>query len=151
MFDLKKSKGTFKGLIGENMFKLANKEAILVRFFNKNKFIQLFKTYLNKKQINFLNYYWYSLDAIKINSKEIVLYEIKTKNKYKSKLFFKPKMTKSTHEMYILAKKLGFKVKLTIVEFHENWQYEIHINSLEEKDYCIDQIKKYDRKNPRSY
>jgi len=37
MFDLKRGGGSFKGIIGECMFKLTNRTVVITRFFNKNK------------------------------------------------------------------------------------------------------------------
>ena len=63
-FNLKDCGGTFKGLIGECMFKSYSKSLVLTRFFNKNKYLQIFGQYLTESQANFLSKNWYSLDAI---------------------------------------------------------------------------------------
>ena len=67
MFNLKKGKSNYKGWIGECMFKLTDKSVELTRFFVKQKYLRIFGKYFSKNQKEFLNKYWYSLDAIKIS------------------------------------------------------------------------------------
>ena len=80
MFNLKKGGGSFKGIIGECMFKLTNKNVVITTFFNKNKFIPIFGKYLTLEQQDFLRDNWHSVDAFELlfanGRKELVLYEI---------------------------------------------------------------------------
>ena len=136
------------------MFGLSEEKVFLTRFHGKAKYLPIIQKYLNFKQKQFIDMYWYSIDAIKIqynnnnnnnNTSQVILYEIKTKNKYNTELNYKPKMTKATHEMYNYAKELGFITKLVTIFFHENWNFSIEIIDFDEKYYCIDKPKCYDR------
>jgi len=148
MYNLKDCGGTFKGLIGECMFKLTDKDIIITRFFNRLKYLEVFGKYLDKKQAIFISKNWYSLDAVKLSfvngEKKIILYEVKTRNVYNRKIFSKPKMTLETHKLYNTAKSLGFVTKLATVWLHDCWIYDIEINELNKNLYCIDKPKKYD-------
>ncbi len=148
MYNLKKCKGSFKGLVGECMFKLTDKYLIVTRFFNKAKWFNIFGKYLTQEQLNFVDAYWFSIDAIKISFegyKRIILYEIKTRNKYSQpKYFWKTKFTKSTVDIYNEALEKGFEVKIATVWLRDNWDYEVRIEDFKDADYCIDKPKKYD-------
>ncbi len=145
MYNLKKGSGTFKGLIGESMFKLTRKSAFLVRFHSKKTFLEKYQGILSLEQKLFLNKNWYSLDSIEVVGNKILLYEIKTRNKYHTPLYFKPKMTLETHYLYNEAKKLGFLTKMATVWLFDDWNYDVEINDLEENSYCIDKPKLYDK------
>jgi len=147
MFNLKRCGGSFKGTIGECMFKLTNDKVIVTKFFNKNKFFSIFGNRISKDKHEFLVLNWYSIDGIEFDNlnRNIILYEIKTKNEYKKKLHFKPKMTLSTHLLYNQAKNLGFVVKLVIVLLYENWDFGIRIEDFDESKYCIDKPKRWDK------
>src|SRR3989344_2055742 len=140
MLNVKNSNGSFKGIIGECMFKLAKKEVFLTAFFNKNKYFLLFGKWFRKEQKDFLYTYWRSFDGIEVTfnfgKPEIILYEIKTKNKYHKDLGFKPKMTQETHMLYHESKNFGIIPKLVTVWFHDNWEYTIEINEFNERNYC---------------
>lgn len=151
MYNLKKEfRGTFKGLIGECMFKLIRKKLILTQYFNKNKFLKIFK--LSNKEKVFLEKNWYSIDGIEFDyskkPRKITLYEIKTLNKsFKIKpLWNIPTMTLNTHNLYNEALNLGFDVKLAIVKLYDNWDYEVMIEDFKKKNYCISKSRKYDKK-----
>ena len=149
MNNLKKLNGTYKGLIGECMFKLTRKWVVITKYWNKLKYMQIFGKYMNSVQREFILTNWHSLDAIEITftngKKQITLYEIKTKNEYNVKLFFKLKMTESTHRIYQIAKKAGFNTKIAIVHFTDDWNYYTKIVEFNEASYCIDKPKKYDK------
>ncbi len=92
--------------------------------------------------------HWYSIDAIEIpleEGKKPILYEVKTKNKYKTFLPFKPKMTVSTQKIYLSAKELGFITKIALVELAENWEYSVTILEFDKRYYCLDKPKIYDK------
>ncbi len=149
MYNLKEGKGTFKGTIGECMFKLTNDKVVITKFFNKSKYFFIFGKYLNEKQSQFLQENWYSIDAIEIlfieGKPQAFLYEIKTRNKYARELSYKPKMTEASHALYNSSKEYGFIPKLVTVWLHDNWEYSIEIKDFHENLYCIDKPKKYDR------
>jgi len=146
MENLKKFYGTYKGLIGEYIFKLSRKFIILTKLTNKERILDYFNEMLNEKQRKFLETYWHSIDALefKKNKQEIILYEIKTKNAFKNKIY-KPKMTKHTHKVYNNAKKLGFVVKLAFVKLHNNWNFDIQELEFNQKYYYIDSPKRFDK------
>ncbi len=144
MYNLKEFYGSFKGIIGEYMFKLTNKRVVLTRFFNKPKYFLIFGKYLTREQNDFLRKNWYSIDAIELFGRNPILYEVKTKNKYSTFLPFKPKMTQAAHEIYNHAKELGFIVKIALVELKDNWEYDVSILEFDKKYYCIDKPKTYD-------
>jgi len=148
MFNLKTGKGSFKGFIGECMFKLNNRKVIMTTFFNKLKYIDVFGNYFNKEQKTFLLRNWHSFDAIEIVSEKgittFVLYEIKTRNHYHNPSWYKPKMTFRTHNLYNQSKLIGFTPKIVHVWLYDNWDYDIKITDFEGRYYCIDKEKKYD-------
>lgn len=149
MYNLKEGKGTFKGTIGECMFKLTNDKVVITKFFNKDKYFFIFGKYFDSNQLQFLKENWYSIDAIEImfleGKTQFLLYEIKTRNKYAKKLSYKPKMTEASHILYSSFRDYGFIPKLVTVWLHDNWEYIIEIENLHEGLYCIDKPKKYDR------
>ena len=150
MFDLKRGGGSFKGIIGECMFKLTNKNVVITKFFNKNKYMAVFRRHFTPIQQEFLFENWHSLDAIDIifetGIKRIILYEIKTRNKYEQELHHKPKMTLETHHLYNQAKELGFITKIATVWLLNDWKYDLEIKDFDEKDYYIDSPKLYDKR-----
>ncbi|MFC1691469.1 hypothetical protein ACFL0W_04790 [Nanoarchaeota archaeon] len=152
MLNLRECKGSFKGLIGECMFKLTNKRVVITRFFNITKYFRIFGKYLSKQQSEFLRQNWFSIDAIEITfetgRKKIRLYEIKTKNKYSKEMRFKPKITSATVKMYSKAKGLGFIVNYATVWFLSNWDFEVEILEFNEQIFYIDKPKRYDKRMP---
>ena len=151
MYNLKNGKGSFKGLIGECMFKLTDRYLVITRFFNRNKYFTVFGKYLTKEQAEFIDKNWFSIDAIKISFdggfKKVCLYEIKTKNKYADpKVFWRTKFTQSTIDVYNKAIELGFGVKVATVRLYDNWNYELEFEDFKNANYCIDKPKQYDLK-----
>tara|TARA_Y100000034_G_scaffold136768_1_gene215578 strand:+ start:15177 stop:15629 length:453 start_codon:yes stop_codon:yes gene_type:complete len=150
MYNLREGKGTFKGLIGECMFKLTRKNLILTRFFGKNKFFKIFSTKISYLEREFLYKNWFSIDAIEFDysqkPRKIVLFEIKTQNYYRNRKFnWKPKMTLATHNIYKEALRLEFDVKMVIIELYDAWDYDAKIKDFNESDYYIDKPKRYDK------
>ena len=146
MYNLKKCGGSFKGIIGECLFKLTNDKVIVTKFFNKSKYLDIFGGYFNEEQKLFLINNWYSIDAIDIFP-NITLYEIKTRNRYAKPLYFKPKMTLQTHNLYNEAKRLKFNVVMITIWLNEEWDYDVEMQEFDEKNYCIDKSKRYDKKS----
>ena len=147
MHNLKKIKGTFKGIIGECLFKSTSNWVFLTRSHNRKFFFNAYQQFLIKEQITFLDQNWYSLDAIECSFKErkITIYEIKTKNKYAFDLGYKPKASASTIIIYEKALTLGFVVKSAEVILYENWNFCVEIKNYSKNNYCIDKPKKYDK------
>jgi hypothetical protein len=150
MNNLKEGKGTYKGLIGECMFKMTRPYLIVTKFFNKRKYFEIFGNKFSKFENEFIDKNWFSIDAIEINysikPRKVVIYEIKTVNEYKNpNLHWGIKMTLSTHKIYNEALKLGFDVKFAIVHLLDNWNYEIEIVDFDKLDYYIDKPKPYDK------
>ena len=146
MENLKKFYGTYKGLIGEYIFRLTKKSTILTKITDKEKIINYFDEMLNAQQKKFLETYWHSIDALefKREKQEIILYEIKTRNYHKVN-HYKPKMTQHTHEVYNKAKKLGFIVKLIYINLHNNWNFEVEELEFDRRYYFIDSPKRFDK------
>jgi hypothetical protein len=153
MYNLKRGKGTYKGIIGECLFKLTRKYLILTKFFNKNKYFLEFGNGFSEEQIQFLSENWYSIDAIEFfydsGVRKTILFEIKTLNDFyfeKLKGINKiPKFTKNTWDMYHLALNKGFDVKVAIIWLKNNWNYEIEIIDIDKCRYVIDDPKIYDK------
>ena len=150
MHNLKEQKGTFKGVIGECMFKMTSRHAFLTRVHPKWKFFTATNKYLTDEQKQFIDKNWYSLDSIEIqfidNKPEVLLYEVKTQNKLHNRpSWWKPKITQTTAVLYEQAIKIGFCVKLAIVEFQENWNFEVKILDYASDHYSVDRLKKYDK------
>ena len=151
MYDLQSFNGCYKGNIAECMFKLVNANLVITKFFNKAKYMQIFGKYYNQDQIKFLNDNWYSIDGIEIKFvngvKNIILYEIKSKNAVYSKFKKWPlKITRNTFEIYSKSKSLGFQPKLATVWFLENWHFDVKIKDFDSARWTIDKPKKYDKK-----
>ena len=146
MHDLTTKNGSFKGYIGECMFRLAEPRAYLVRYIGKSWYIETHCQQLSDAQHEFLQKYWYSLDAISVDTTKITLYEVKTRNEYSyNNPQWKNKFTKSTVDIYRKALSLGFTVLVATVVLHKNWQYDILLEPFDHAIYCIDAPKKYDR------
>ena len=151
MYNLRVPGGTYKGIIGECMFKLTRRYLILPKFFNKFKYFKIFSDRLSLEEKNFLNKYWFSIDALEFDyskkPRKIVLFEIKTISN-PSFCDHKPeemiKMTLATHNIYTEAKSLGFDVKIAIVELLDNWNYEVELVDFDKCNYYVDKPKKYD-------
>ena len=147
MFNVKKAGGTFKGIIGECLFKLTNDSVIITKFFNKEKFFFYFSKYFTCEQESFLRKHWFSIDAIEVNgisNKAVIIYEIKTRNKYSKGLYFKPKMTENTSTIYSNAKSLRIEVQMVTVWLYQNWEYDVEIKEFDLDDFCIEKPKTYD-------
>jgi len=136
------------------LFKQTKKYLIVTKFFNKNRYFNIFRDKLLKEERNFLDKNWFSIDAIEFdytkNPRKIVLFEIKTLNDfYYSKLNGIngiPKFTRATIEMYKEALKVGFDVKVAIVWLKENWNYDVEIIDFCKCKFIIDEPKRYDRR-----
>lgn len=150
MYNLKRGGGTYKGLIGECMFKLTRRCLIVTKFFNKKKYFEIFGDRFSKKEYNFLDKNWFSIDAIEIDytktPRKIVLFEIKTLNEYYArKSNWIPSLTFSTYKIYNEALRSGFDVKFAIVWLKDNWEYDVEIVDFKNLDYYVDKPKKYDK------
>lgn len=146
MYNLKNGKGTYKGMVGECLFKLTRQYLILPKFFNKNKYFMIFSKKFTIEQVKFLKENWYSIDSIEFIDNKPVLFEIKTRNKYLNpKSNWLPKMTLATHNMYKKAIKLGFIVKVAHVWLLDDWNYSIELIPIENFKYTIDKPKQYDK------
>jgi len=145
---MKRCGGSFKGLIGECMLKLTRNDLVITKFFNKQKYLSVFDNYLSDKQKQFLLENWYSVDGIELQFdsgyKQIILFEIKTRNRYYPDKKFKPKMTLRTHEIYNKSREFGFMPVIATVWLEENWNFDIELTEFDEKYYCIDKPKPYD-------
>ena len=153
MYNLKRGGGTYKGIIGECLFKLTRKYLILPKFFNKKKYFGIFGDRFSDRQLEFLDLNWHSIDALEFiyeqGIRKITLFEIKTLNDF----YFEklkginriPKFTKNTIDMYSSALNNGFDVKVAIVWLKENWDYDVEILDFEECRYFTNDPKKYDK------
>jgi len=154
MYNLKRGKGTYKGLIGECLFKLTRRYLIVTKFFNRDKYFEIFKDKLSEEERGFLYKNWFSIDALEFdynkNPRKVVLFEIKTLNDFyyqkMNGLNRIPKITLNTFNLYNEALKKGFDVKIAIVWLKENWDYNIEITDFNKCKYLIDKSKKYDKK-----
>lgn len=131
MNSLKKSSGTFKGLAGECMFRLVNRETILTHFQPREQAIKQLQETYNKEQINFLLNNWDTIDAI--NIKETKIYEIKTKSCDYGK--YKIRVMANCHNTLKKASKIGIKPILAKIIFEEDWLYRVV-----EKDYLLEDL-----------
>ncbi len=148
MFNLKESNGTYKSLIGECMFKLTKRYVVINKYWSKTRYFAIFGSHLTRQQMEFLNDYWHSIDAIEIDfskGKKIILYEIKTKNMNKKISGFKPKITETAVLLYNKAIETGFFVQIATICFHNNWNYSIQLLDFTEQNYQIGEQKPYDR------
>jgi len=148
MYNLKRGGGTYKGIIGECMFKLTRRYLILTKFFNKKKYLDFFGGRFSIEQKSFIDNHWYSIDALEFIYGKITLFEIKTLNDfYYSKLDGinrVPQFTQHTIEIYKEALRLGFDVKVAVVWLKENWDYEVSISDFDKCNYFVDGSRKYD-------
>lgn len=121
MNSLKKASGTFKGLAGECMFRLVNKNTILTHFQPKEHAEKQLRETYTKEQITFLLNNWNTIDAI--DTKETKIYEIKTKScNYGN---YKIRMIANCHNTLKKAKKIGIKPILAKIKLEEDWLYSV--------------------------
>ncbi len=140
MPNLKEQGGTYKGLIGEILFVAAHTEFIFPRFHPKWKYLP--NKPVDEQQREFLNRNWYSIDALSWDGTHIV--EVKTRNRYKIVLPYKPKASLKSVQVLLQAEQLGFKVSLATVWLEENWDYSIEIEPFDASKLSIDREKLYD-------
>ncbi len=147
-YNLRKLKGTFKGIIGECMFKLIRKSSFLTWFTRYNEFISYNKQYISQREADFLRRFWHSIDAVEIKDNRLVIYEIKTKNYYSAyyEKRFQPEITKASYNAYMLAKKIGIRVWLVKILFFDNWKFSICYKEINRSNCFIDKEKRYDKK-----
>lgn len=146
MYNLLNQGGTFKGLIGEAMFKLTRNNAYMTRFHSFEFINYRFNDKLSKEQLEFLKENWYSLDVIEIsNSGLITLFEVKTQNYLNFKQGYQHKITKNCYYLYSTAKELGFVVKVARVQLMGDWNYRVLIDDLDYVFFNVDRPKKYDK------
>jgi hypothetical protein len=143
MHNLKQSGGSYKGFCGEIMFKLTRRNAILTRYWTKQKWLMYYGNRLSEAQIDFLREHWYSLDCIELADRPLI-FEIKTKNEYNVTLQYKQKITENTVRLYLLAETLGFHVVSATVLFKDDWNYDVVEKEFDPDDFCIDKPKRYD-------
>ena len=145
MYNLKRLNGTFKGNIGECMFKLTRHNFFLTRFHSKNETLNKVSEYLTSEQKRFLRSNWYSIDGFEVINRCVVLYEVKTRNRHKTARLYKPKTTLAEVMMYRIARNIGFKVRIVNVWFEDNWDFSVQINEYNENEFYVDKPKPYDR------
>ncbi len=148
MFNLKESKGAYKDLIGECMFKLTRRCAVITKYWSKTRYFAIFGNHLTRQHMEFLDDYWYSIDGIEIDfskEKKVILYEIKTKNINKKISGFNPKITEKAVLLYKKAIDNGFSVQIATICFHNNWNYSIQLLDFAEQNYQIGEQKPHDR------
>lgn len=153
MYNLKKVSGSYKGWIGECLFKVTRKYVILTRFFSKNKYFKIFEDKLTNDEKQFLDKNWFSIDALEFDytklPRRLVLYEVKTLNDYfNSKLNGLnriPKITLNSYKMYTEALVRGFDVKVVFVWLRNSWNYDIEIFDFNKCKYYVDKPKLYDK------
>jgi hypothetical protein len=153
MYNLKRGGGTYKGIVGECLFKLTRRYLILPKFFNKEKYFKIFGERLSKDEANFIDNNWHSLDAIEFdytkNPRKVVLFEVKTLNDvYYHKLNGLnriPIFTDSSVKMYKGALQNGFDVRVAKVWLKDDWNYDVEIVDFDKCNYQIDSPKKYDK------
>jgi len=154
MYNLKDIGGTYKGLIGEFMFKSTRKWSVLMKCWNNEKYFRTFGKYFNSSQIHFIQQNWHSHDCLEIffnnGKKELRMYEIKTKNENK-RLHYKPKITQSTLILYQEAEKIGFHVYLAQVVLKEVWNFDTHLERFAPELFVLDKPKLYDKKIKNRY
>lgn len=143
MNNLRKSKGTFKGLISECMFKLTEDKAILTSFMTFNRFRSLYPI-IPEEKLTFLKKHWRTIDALEVFRNKIVLYEIKSQNYYTKYIPPKPKATKAQIDCYEKAMKLGFEVIFARVFYFDDWKFSVKKEPFRSCIFSIDRPKKYD-------
>ncbi len=150
MYNFKKMGGTFKGLAGECMFRLVKTKSYLTRFFPIEFVLNRHQKMLTQKQKEFLINNWLSFDAIEFTKSDIIIYEIKTRNKEYDIKRYKTKFTQNSVDLLNEAKKIGFEVKLAKIFLNTNWEYDIKIfNFIFSKDKMwINNNNKFDKSNP---
>lgn len=153
MNNLKKFGGTYKGIVGECMFKLTRKYLILTKFFNKNKYFHIFGSRLSPEEKSFLDLNWFSIDALEFDyskkPRKIVLFEIKSLNDF----FYNdlnginriPQFSRNSYQMYKKALEKGFDVKVAIVWLKDNWDYEVEIIDFDKCESIITEERRYDK------
>ncbi len=146
MYNLKNLGGTFKGTIGECMFKLTRRNLFLTRFHPKNYVMLYTGNFLNNVQISFLKENYYSVDAIEVINRNVVLFEIKTRNRYSSPVKYAPKITRATVDLYKKAILFGFNVKTAYIWLENDWEYSVEIKDFDELDFYVDRKKRYDHR-----
>ncbi|MFT4312826.1 MAG: hypothetical protein ACMXYA_00290 [Candidatus Woesearchaeota archaeon] len=128
MYNMKKFGGTFKGLIGECLFKFVQKKVYLSSFHNiKHVLRKIEEEYsFSTEQKTFISRNYSSIDAIELSKKPII-YEIKTRNAQHSNQF-KINITNNSIKILQDAKKLGFEVRLVEILLHSNWNFDCKIS-----------------------
>lgn len=121
MNSLKKTSGTFKGLAGECMFRIAKPQIILTHFQSKKFALRQVEKVYTKEQIDFLSENWDTIDAI--DSCEPKVYEIKTKSCDYGK--YKARVMANCHNTLKKSAKLGIKPILAKVILEEDWLYRV--------------------------
>lgn len=127
------------------MFKLTRENLFLTRFHPRHKILNLLAQFLTQEQLEFLKDNWYSVDGLELIKNKVILYEIKTRNRYKVPLWYKPKTTSSTINIYSDAIKLGFTVKTVFVWLEEDWNYSLEIKEFDLNRLHEDKPKLYDK------
>lgn len=128
MYNFKAYGKTFKGIAGECMFYLTRFNVYLTNF---HKYEYVFKKYEERLSINqkqFIIDNWFSFDAIEFG-KDIVIYEVKTRNAEHHNSKYPLKITRNCMNIYAEAETLGFKVKVAIVLLRHNWNYSVFIDN----------------------
>jgi len=149
MYNVKRVNGTFKGLIGECLFKDTDNSVILTRFFAKNKWLDLFGDRISPDQRAFLLEHWYSIDAIRIprHNQPLLIFEVKTRNRYpRMDVRWVTKFSRNTVELYVHAQKIGIVVSVVTIWLEDEWNYTVQIEDFSQSHYVIDRPKEYDAK-----
>jgi hypothetical protein len=148
MENLLRYNGTCKGIIAECMFKLMKRYALLTKIMNKYSYVRKYRFFFTDRQKDFLLTHWDSLDAIEINMahKQLILYEIKAMNAYRTTLAYAQKLSPNARWVYSKAERLGFHIKVATVYFHENWDLEVLLEAYDESDFSIDRPNQIDLK-----
>jgi hypothetical protein len=137
MLSVREFKGSYKGLIGECLFKFKHKYAVLTQLANPDTYLEKRPYTLPKEMIAFLKSNWTRIDAFEVllnhdmSLLAVNIFEIKTRNQYKYilpghvELRVSPEVDKAMKS----AKEYGIGAYLAKVMLFDDWRFDVEIIS----------------------
>jgi hypothetical protein len=134
MYNLKDLKGTYKGLIGECLFHLVNKNALVTRLINKELILR--RLDIDKTIKDFIYNNLMTFDCIEWGEK-IKIYEIKTFKEMFFVNYKKLKMTRNSYNTYLNAMNRGIECNAVFIILLKNWNFKIFLKSINKANFYI--------------
>ncbi len=155
MLNVRDFGGSYKGLIGECLFKFSHKYAVLTQLANPATYFDKRPYTLSETTKRFLIDNWTRIDAIEVlldasmNIREVNIYEVKTQNYDREKAFsyMRPSVSFNVDAVFRAAARYGINAHLAKVFLLNDWSFDITISPYNSTDVFVCERPSYNDRN----